>query len=70
MGFFRNVWVIATKHLELCQSYEVKGKVNQLHLSFWSKCERLPFSRIDRLVHSDGGTLLIQFIYDDCISSR
>ena len=30
----------------------------------------MSFPRIDRLVHSDGGPLLIQFISDACVSSR
>ena len=30
----------------------------------------MSFPRIGRLVHSDGGPLLIQFISDACVSSR
>ena len=38
-------------------------------LGIWVFSE-MSFPRIGRLVHSDGGPLLIQFISDACVSSR
>ena len=56
MAFFGVVGRLATMNL-----------LSNMVYVFFSE---MSFPRIDRLVHSDGGPLLIQFISDACVSSR